>query len=91
MRRLSNDEFMQILRDGGEMGPTDKTYKVYVTHPGGEDKFYFEDLTLEQKREFVDIYNSKQMNIGYPGYFYTLPFFMVSIPIPIIEEEPELY
>lgn len=82
---------MDIVRNGGEVGPTDKNYKAYVTHPEGHDKFYYEELSLAQRREFVDIYNDKQMNVGYPGYFYNLPFFMVSIPIPIIEEEPELY
>lgn len=44
---------------------------------GGElqYKFYFQHLSVAQRREFVTLYNNDALTIGYPGYFYTLPFF----------------
>lgn len=52
------------------------------THPAGgqEAKFYFQHLTPDQAREFVQLYNTKAVKIGYPGYFYRLPFFMTPAP-----------
>jgi len=88
------DDFMEVARGAaeGELGPTDKSYKVYVDP--GYRKFYFQHLSEEQKQEFVDLYNARPrrtyseddlsfiggdgpgMQVGYPGYFYSLPFFM---------------
>lgn len=88
---LHPDDFMGMVHDGVELGPTDKSYKVYL--PSG--KFYFQHLAEEQRREFVDLYNDRgrrqysddltftviqdggsPMAVGFPGYFYQLPFFM---------------
>lgn len=68
------DEFMEAARSGLELGPTDKNYKVYVDNHAG--KFYFQHLPEAQKREFIDLLNSRSLNIGYPGHFYRLPFFI---------------
>lgn len=38
-------------------------------------KFYFQHLSEEQRGRFIELYNDKRLNIGYPGYFYNLPFF----------------
>lgn len=106
---LNNDYFMQRLETGDvEVGPTDKSYKVYVRNKGGESfkqhyrncpikdagctgpddcthwvtreveetKFYFQHLTNDQMRRFVELANAGQIAMGYPGYFYTLPFFI---------------
>lgn len=119
---LHPDDFMAAVRDGlAELGPTDKSYKVYVVIQsilytprqyrlvdGVETdikeyapapahlKFYFQHLNVDQRREFVDLYNERprrqyssedmtfevveegtsKVNVGYPGYFYQLPFFM---------------
>lgn len=77
-------EFIRRLGVGDiELGPTDKNYKVYVKNVGGEPapmKFYFQHLSREQRQEFVDLFNlrsgSAGVKLGYPGYFYRLPFFM---------------
>jgi hypothetical protein len=57
------DVFMEIARgnEAGELGPTDKSYKVYVTGTPtpGQRKFYFQHLNEEQMREFVDLYNAR--------------------------------
>lgn len=45
---------------------------------GQEAKFYYQHLTPEQGRRFVDLYNNGTMRIGYPGNFYVMPFFMRS-------------
>lgn len=73
---LAPDEFMQAVRDGCEIGPTDKSYKAYVEGLGTFAKFYYQHLSVEQRIEFIDLYNDRTMNIGYPGHFYQLPFFM---------------
>lgn len=40
-------------------------------------KFYFQHLSDDEQQRFVDLLNAKQLNIGYPGHFYRLPFFAV--------------
>lgn len=75
---MHNDAFMEFVRSGGLIIPTDKSYKVYVeckqpTYFHG--KFYFQHLPEEQARVFVDMMNAKTMNIGHPGHFYVKPFF----------------
>lgn len=55
------DDFMDIARGDkpGELGPTDKSYKVYVEGTGTFKKFYFQHLSEDQMREFVDLYNAR--------------------------------
>lgn len=109
------EDFLQAVRDGKEVGPTDKSYKAYLHEPltekqkeatrlraianwvergmteaeaaalveedlhygSGADlgKFYYQHLSPEQQGEFVRLYNTKAMKVGYPGYFYVWPFF----------------
>lgn len=73
---LHPDRFMALLREGFEVGPTDKPYKAYIKTPTGETKFYFVHLSDEQQTTFVELLNAKQLTIGYPGRFYVLPFFV---------------
>ncbi|MFE0472536.1 hypothetical protein ACFW2V_13070 [Streptomyces sp. NPDC058947] len=42
----------------------------------GRAKFYYQHFTEDQMQKFVDLYNNNTMRLGYPGYFYQLPFFM---------------
>ncbi len=65
--------FLEALENGEEVEPTDKNYKAYVK---GKSKFYFQHLDEEQKLKFIDLLNSKKLNIAYPGRFYVLPFFI---------------
>ena len=54
------DDFMDIARTGSaEIGPTGKSYKAYVDKQGRFSKFYFQHLSEEQMREFVDLYNAR--------------------------------
>jgi hypothetical protein len=130
---LHPDRFMELVREGWIVGPTDKSYKAYLGRPvtdedrtrikaawhaepggiaetvramgvkdgktaeqvdadiailwrrqeqatagscGQEAKFYFQHLSDDQKREFVDLLSANAMQVGYPGYFYSPPFFM---------------
>jgi hypothetical protein len=79
----SGDDFMAFVKAGGEVGPTDKSYKAYMHDtatakaPGGPaGKFYFQHLSEDQMKEFVALLNEGKVTIGYPHYFYTRPFFI---------------
>lgn len=39
-------------------------------------KFYFQHLSTDQQMRFVTLLNGNKIKLGYPGYFYTLPFFI---------------
>lgn len=39
-------------------------------------KFYFQHMSEEQRREFIELLNAGTVRIGYPGYFYVTPFFI---------------
>lgn len=61
--------------------PTDKNYKVYVEGAGINTKFYFQHLSTDQKKRFVDCMNETgKLKLDLPGYFYVLPFFCRSFP-----------
>ena len=80
---LSPDQLFKAIEDGCEIGPTDKDYKVYLEGEGspkvgGACKFYFQHLDGEEQIRFVNLFNLKKIQIGYPGYFYKLPFFHAS-------------
>jgi hypothetical protein len=66
-----------------KLASTDKTYKVYVSNDGGEPfkyagapKFYFQHLTENQMRRFVDIFNERKIKFEDDLGFYVYPFFM---------------
>jgi hypothetical protein len=44
--------------------------------PKRHGKFYFQHLDEAGQRRFIDVVNAKVINFGYPGYLYSLPFFM---------------
>lgn len=74
---LSEESFFQAIEAGVKITPTDKSYKVYVdVSVRGAGKFYFQHLSDEGKTKFIDLYNAKKINLGVPGYFYVLPFFV---------------
>ena len=67
-------EFFDNVQAGVEIVPTDKSYKAYVgAHDG---KFYFQHLSVDERKKFIELYNAKTMRMGYPGQFYVLPFFV---------------
>lgn len=81
---LNPDRFLELVEQEWVVGPTDKPYKVYLSPPGRvggrEAKVYLQHLSEEQRDQFIDLYNTKQMKIGYPGRFYVLPFFCQPAP-----------
>lgn len=76
---LSEAEFFRRLEQGEQITPTDKGYKAYI----GTDfrrKFYFQHLSPGGKLKFIELLNQRKLNIGPPGYFYVLPFFVSKAP-----------
>lgn len=69
---LNPDEVLRRIKAGEEVGPTDKSYKLYIGKSGG-DKAYFQHFDEKQGREFVELYNNRTMRIGLPGHFYVRP------------------
>lgn len=78
---LNPDTFMARLEDGSiKLGATDKSYKVYVhttdpNRPLQTIKFYFQHLSEDQMRRFIELYNEKKLVFD-GGSFYVWPFFM---------------
>ena len=66
------DDFMERVEAGESVTPTDKDYKTYI----GGQKFYFDHLSVEQHKAFVELVNAKRVAFETPGRFYVLPFFM---------------
>lgn len=85
---LHPDDFMERMKNGETVGPTDKNYKAYLGGSGGP-KFYYQHLSIEQRREFVECLNDKRMVLGDPGHFYRLPFFCVPSPPPDLHAVPD--
>lgn len=69
---MQPEAFLDQASHSVKLGPTDKDYKVYV----GDDKFYFQHLNSDQKDAFIVLLNTSKLNLGYPGEFYVLPFFI---------------
>lgn len=65
-----------------QLGPTDKTYKVYIGSADTymEAKFYFQHFDEEQQMKFIELMNARPrpFTIGYPGHFHPLPFFVTT-------------
>jgi hypothetical protein len=75
---LQPDRFMELVRAGWTVGPTDKSYKAYLAEDDAshrQAKFYFQHLTVGQQDEFIGLHNAKLIKFGYPGGFYVTPFF----------------
>jgi len=77
------DDFMQAVRDGKEVGPTDKSYKFYVDDHRG--KFYTQHLSEEQGWEFHQLWQDGKINWGYPGK----PYVRLFIPGPSTATQAE--
>ena len=91
---MSPEYLFEAIEAGCEIGPTDKSYKVYVkvvegitfNLPDGMPKFYFQHFNEEECIKFIELFNNKQLNIGYPGHFYVIPFFMTIKQTPKQQE-----
>lgn len=77
---LHPDAFMEGLESGKYvLGATDKDYKVYVERTDGpargSNKFYFEHLSVAQRKRFVDLLATDRLKFASGIGFYVLPFF----------------
>lgn len=71
------DTLMERLEKGDiTIEPTDKNYKIYVKGISDFTKFYFQHLSEDQKKRFIELLNEKKIKFDYPGYFYVKPFFI---------------
>ena len=48
---------------------------IYTTRETEQHKFYFQHLSAEQKTRFLVLHNTGKIKFGYPGHFYTTPYF----------------
>lgn len=73
----SGAQFKQTYRncpsDSSCTGPRDCTH--WVTREVEQTKFYFQHFSVEQQLRFIEMLNAGRIALGYPGYFYNLPFF----------------
>ena len=44
-----------------------------------QGKFYFQHLSDDDRTRFIELYNAKRMKLGYPGYFYSRPYFCKAV------------
>lgn len=59
--------------DSGCTGPKACTH--WTTRESDQGKLYFQHLSEDQQRRFIELYNERHLHIGQPGHFYTTPFF----------------
>lgn len=55
-------------------GPDTCTH--WVTREMSQAKFYFQHLSVDQKKRFIELLNEKKIKIGMPGHFYSRPYFI---------------
>lgn len=79
VRNRGGQELQQYYRDcpagSGCTGPSDCTH--WATRPIGQVKFYFQHLSRDQRRRFVEMLNANMLHISEPGYFQPVPFFCI--------------
>lgn len=49
---------------------------AYLVEGSSRTKVYFQHLSEDQRRDFIELYNDRTMKLAAPGHFYTMPFFM---------------
>lgn len=72
------EAFKQHFRDCYSQGAKDCKYDEcthWVTRDVATTKFYFQHLSDDQKKRFVELINQKKIKLEHPGYFYRMPFF----------------
>lgn len=74
---LSPEAVFEAVEEGITIGPTDKSYKIYLTDDrGSQKKAYFQHFSLEDRKRFLDLLNGGDLKLGHPGRFYVLPYFI---------------
>jgi len=74
-----SEEKRTILQREGIAFREDDYYQFSPRGSIKHAKFYFQHLTQAGCEKFIELLNTKRLNIGYPGRFYVLPFFCVPI------------
>jgi hypothetical protein len=72
---LSQPLYQLAVTSGNGRNPETTWVQFASRGPRVRAKFYFQHLSEKQRQQFVEMLNSRTMNIGYPGYFYRTPFF----------------
>ena len=81
---MSPELLFEAIEAGCKLTPTDKNYKLYIdgianvfyVPNNNHSKFYFQHFSKEQCIKFIELSNDNKLKLGYPGYFYVIPFFM---------------
>lgn len=81
-RRPSGDGWIEVTAENRDSLPVNHYHQngsfvlIQPTSARRQAKFYFQHLSREQQQRFIDLLNEKKVNIGYPGHFYSRPFFI---------------
>jgi len=67
---------MEILKSQGFNGGSYKSMRLAPRGSTRHGKFYFQHFSKEECHRFIDLMNNGKLNIGYPGHFYVLPYFI---------------
>lgn len=71
------EDFKQTYREDGSPGGNDPSKWNWTTRSQSRAKFYFQHLSQDQRRRFVELLNENKLKLDIPGHFYRLPFFCV--------------
>lgn len=71
--------FSQSYRAEGSPQGDDPFKWEWTTREMNQTKFYFQHLSVDQRKKFVNLYNDGTIKVGYPGRFYCRPFFMAPV------------
>lgn len=75
------------LEKEGFRGVAYKSMIIKARGPVKFGKFYFQHLNGDERQQFVDLLNQKKLKIGYPGYFYVMPYFIIKSQPPTALKE----
>lgn len=79
VKNVGGEKFIRAYRIDNSMSTNRSTWKWKIDNVD-ETKFYFEHLSLDQRKEFIELYNNKKIFLDFPHYFYVMPFFMTLYP-----------
>ncbi len=69
------DENRHLLAESGGRAPATSTSGAAKTARSIQAKFYFQHLSEAEQDRFIELHNTRKLNLGFPGHFYVPPFF----------------
>ncbi len=72
----------QAYGRGEQLDGSDQRHWTWTTREIEQTKFYFQHLSEEQMRRFIELLNGKKLKLDFPGHFYRLPYFIRTDPKP---------